>query len=222
MQEKTIGELLKFDGLAEAERITGKSYKEDELTKGIGLAAVMANNMRTTEALKQTNDTHFGMTAVEFIAMLGEIGFQEVYRQPFTSSGGDQMFYMFWHADGILLKWDTYGPVINSGNFYYAWKPKPEVFEQSFWDFTSSGGFREDHVWVGNHDCREGMRYNIQRLRDNGEFLNPWPESQYMQLNSSHEWYNGTDTGAASQERFDALPQEVRDCAIAPVYPKRR
>ena len=44
MEKTNLGEMLRFDGLKEAELITGKSYKEDQETERLGFANVRLNS----------------------------------------------------------------------------------------------------------------------------------------------------------------------------------
>lgn len=57
-----IGEILRYDALDTAERLTGKSYKEDEDTMGLGFLMHISHGERKAAALKATDDTHWGIS----------------------------------------------------------------------------------------------------------------------------------------------------------------
>lgn len=102
---------------------------------------------------------------------------------------------------------------------------KPEYY--TLWNFTSSGGLYypghynkdipndrtdpawKDVVWAGYHDAREGVGYNMRRLRDNGTFVQKWKKQPYMYLLG--HWEKDSDSKEVNKNRIERLPQWVQD-----------
>jgi len=173
-----IGELLRFDPLDAAERITGNSYKEDESTSALGMLMHMDHGQRKEDALKATGDTYFGISFEDALRVFESEGFAIVLDEPFNgTTWGDQpapaeRFVVMWNPLGILLHVETYGGNrINGGGMNYCIRFKDDGSRPA--GVTSSSKYVGDVV-VGHHDVREGFRYNLGRLRDAGTFISPW------------------------------------------------
>ncbi len=67
---KEILASLAVDPLAMAERITGKSYKDDESTSGLGMLLSLQHNRNKRDLLEFMGDTHYGISAKDTIAKL--------------------------------------------------------------------------------------------------------------------------------------------------------
>lgn len=233
ISDEIIEKALRFDPLAEAEKITGVSYKEDEATTALGFGFAMAHSKAKQQILSDAGDTHNGVTWADFKSLLALEGFEIVRTETFPYRDHDGTTDMpeqiiAWHPQGVLVvadEWMGYGdrqPTINSANMYYAWKPSSR---DNHWDFTSSGGFEtmddrkpwgdevpfEDLIWAGYHDIREGFRYKLRRLRDNGAFVTPWPKRSWLWL--LH--YNDTKVKDYDYQKINArkildLPKHVQ------------
>lgn len=208
--------LLKRDVVADAEKIVGKSWKESELVGFLSLAMVGEHSKEKKDALLANQDSWFGMPLADYLDVIHQEGFRQVLALPFVGEPRDkddllpqETFFMLFHSDGILLAFDTYHGNLNGGHFYYNWKPNNI---NTTHDFTSSGGFTKDlAAWIGDHDCREAIRYHIKQLRENGQFLNPWIKQPFLWLlhymDTKDENY---DYKAIVAERIAMLPANVR------------
>jgi hypothetical protein len=179
-----ISDLLKFDSLSEAEKITGTSYKENESVVGLGMLLQMGKSEKLNLLLNATDDTLFSNTVDEYIRKIESIGFQQVYYEPFvyTPDYGEQkpqnerMFTFFQYELGILLHFDTFGfDRVNSGNFYYNWSPIG-IYDTE--KCTRSGHYlfdkENDHVSVLSPDFKEKI---ILQLPPKPKWENqPWSE----------------------------------------------
>lgn len=234
---------LNYDGLAEAEKVTGKSYKEDEDTMALGFALSVLSNERKARELKMADDTHHGSPFPETLRVFADLGFEEVWSNTFIAKAnyaGDSdrqdVHKLLWREDGVLAHVESYsGFEVNSTNsakIYYNWRISDEIKEEGeYYRYTSSGHFhRESYdagefIYIGDHDVREGLRQKLGNLETYGSFVNPWKEQQFI-------WFlNYAQTREA--EKFSAyaektewyneinrkviseLPQNVRD-AIGP------
>jgi hypothetical protein len=54
--ENNLEKLLKYDSLAEAEKVTGKSYKDDKITAHLGFIGILQNNIKKENALLLLDD----------------------------------------------------------------------------------------------------------------------------------------------------------------------
>jgi len=59
MDSNLMDKILNFDGLSVAEKITGKSYKEDEKTSMLGFGLSLENNKLKDKMLKSISDSAF-------------------------------------------------------------------------------------------------------------------------------------------------------------------
>lgn len=209
-----IGSLLRFDPLAEAEKITGHDYKTDEDSGLLGFGIAIKHNERKAKALAATDDSHYGITFAGMTELMGRLGFEVVLTRAFTGRDGvGEKHLVLWHPDGILGTVESYqGDMLNIAEVYYNVRPHEEYLP---WSVTSSGQYR-DGVWIGDHDAREGIRFNLAALREHGDFVNPWVFRgwvwllNYTDTNGEYDDYKAINEAAIAQ-----LPEHVRS-AISP------
>ena len=194
---------LKTDPIDDFEKLTGKHYTENSDLENMALMAFHVDHANKKEKLLADNgDTVFSMSTDDYKRNIEEYGFKQVYHETF--SGRDNQpedFYIYWlERHSILLCFDSHYGKRNSGKFYYNWKPLVE----NRYEFTSSGGYKDD-VWIGDHDCREALRHNIDQLASNGEFLTQWVETGFLWLR-----HHGDPEGFDRTERAKHLPESIR------------
>jgi hypothetical protein len=216
--DATVADILKVDSLAVAEKITGKSYKEDEDTSKLGLALHLRNGQAKEAILKGTGDTWFSMTTEEYIGVIESFGFVKQYEEPLLNG---ETFYVYYREPSQVLVFNTYQGRRNGGNVYYAWQPYKCV---EYWPLISSGGFRghsgefEDNIWLGYHDCREGLIHNLTQLEKFGNFVEPWPEYPFRVLTQEMDYHHPENyreppiepVAAADCRRWHAMPEEIK------------
>lgn len=214
--------LLTFDPLSAAEEVTGHSYKNDEATGLIGMLIAMHHGEIKNQHLTELDDTVLSNDLDRYTRIITELGFEQVLDVPFDAPGWNdddpvrhEHLYIYARRDGLLLCFDTYDSVrVNGGKVYYCWKPNPDCER---WNCTSSGGMYEaedgTRYWAGDHDCREALRHNLQKLQDNGSFLPQWPIGNGIFLWLLHYQdtkQQGYDYKAINEERLALLPDWVR------------
>lgn len=205
---------LHFDALAEAEKITGKSYKEDHATMLLGMSLAMQNNEAVATELAAADDFHYNVTFVHAREILTELGFLLAYEETFngntsgtvTATGEpwynndhpSESYVVYYRPDGILATLESYGETINNAKIYYNWKPYEHDSDSR--KFVSSGGWVKDRGgygdWVleGYHDVRKGLRQILSNFDTNGDFVNPW-------LKAPHLWLlNYAEAGSLSKD----------------------
>jgi len=211
-----LRDLLAFDPLSTAERVTGKSYKADEGTMALGFSLAIDHNQRKSNALAASGDTHFSQTLAEAEKVYAAAGFAKVASWPFEGSGGiAEELAAWWHPDGLLLTVESYmGTRVNSAKVRYN-VSSPEPRPADFFRRTSSGSLTADDVWAGDHDVREGLIVAIEGLREVGAFLPVWVRQPFMWLLTYMDTkVEGYDYAAISTRRIADLPADVR-AAIA-------
>jgi len=169
-KNEEIRKALRFDGLHEAEKVTGKSYKTDKITEAIGFMNHINNVQIKQELLESIGDSTFSNTEENYLKIVKSIGFESVLIEPFINKEGiEERFHIMWNREhSILLKFDTFTwgddgswsegapPTnVNGGNFYYNWSQNSD----SKLHCTSSGGL------VGNGDGQKSYSYLF-----NGDF----------------------------------------------------
>ncbi len=232
MENSEIKKVLTTDSLRDAEVITGKSYKEDKTTESIGFMLHMENSQKKREMLESLGDTTFSNELHHYLGILGGFGFEVVLKEPFINEDKiTEHLFVLWHDEySILLTFDTHTwsnsdgsftknggtvppPSVNGGDFYYNIKFNADVKRH---DFTSSGGMRDNDIWVGNHDCREAVKFHISQMADNGTFQKQWVERPFLWLlHYMDRKVEGYDSDKNNAERIAKLPQRVID-AITP------
>lgn len=209
-----LDRLLRFDPLAEAETITGSSYKGDPDTRALGFMLLQQNGAIKQQLLEVRGDTTFNNQLDRYLEIVAKEGFREILRVPFTSRWNEQecLYVMYHDGDGILLTFDTYcGEKVNGGKFYYNIKMKPD---EPNWHVISSGHYcqvGDDYVWVGDHDCREALRHHIAQLRAHGEFIKEWIEQPFLWLLHHGDTKDDNyDHKEITAERIAMFPIEVQ------------
>lgn len=229
MRESTpLEKAMSTDPILEFEQISGKSYKDNTEEDNVAMMGyALARTSEKHELLKQANDTFHGMRVDDYVKNITEFGFVEVYSESFTEHhfGRDvtEWLRVFWNEKhGLLLYFDTYNGVINGGKCWYNWKPMTEGAYRS----TSSGSYYqsgEEWIWVGDHDCREALRFNIRNLLIGGPFIAQWrfqPRCMWIThwgetdslFGSYDHWHTETKHPATirTEERISKFPEAVR------------
>jgi len=216
-----IAEALSFDPLAEAERITGSSYKDDKSTAFLGMFLAMEQSSRKARLLQESNDTCNHNNLAQNVQVVESLGFQLLESGTFQSAGmGDEgqeeQWSIYWR-DGILLFLDSFRGNLNSGHAYFNYRLNPG--SRSLTGY--SGGFtltpEGDRVAYGSIDIREGLRHRLTTMEENGEFLSQWVERPFLWLlHHSDTKVPGYDHEAITKQRISLLSQDVQD-AVTPV-----
>lgn len=206
--------LLNADGLGEAEKLTGKSYKSDSDTLALGILAVQRNAGAAKKALAELGDTYHSMPFTEGLEIIEDLGFEKILVRAFLAYGKTEYQVLYWRKDGVLLKVDSYGGgekgTVNGLSIYYNIEFKDSA---EAWKVGASGHYhRESYdagrfVWVGNHSLVSGaLRYTLACLEEKGTFLPVWIEDVHPYLN-----HYGKDEQPSTAELFSRFPAEVQD-----------
>lgn len=180
-QDKNLLALLKTEGVTMAEKITGQDYKVNKSTKALGIYSHMWLGAIKDKALREVGDTCLSHSLSDYLGIIKDEGFETCLELLFKDDDKDETLFVFFNTSkGILLVFDTYRGRVNDGRFYYNWLPNSFNWHE-YHNFTSSGGF-DGGIWVGNHACREALRFNIRMLSEHGQFITPWVKRPFLWL----------------------------------------
>lgn len=201
--------LLSFDPLAEAEQVTGQSYKDDEVTKALGFIMALQHNDEKAVELGLRDDSYYNIAHDEYLRIVEDLGFTLVFTEAF---GPDEAYQVYWRR-GVLLTVESYGEALNSAKAYFNMEFREG---ESPWAYRLSGrvnGPAYDKgrtVWVGDFDAREGLRHQLARLEAAGTFLEPWVEQPFLWLLNYMETRGEYDHALITSMKLDRLPVEVQ------------
>ena len=216
-----IDDLLMFDPLETAEKLTGVRIDDgrgfDNPAIGLGFLLAQSHGRNKEAVLRGLNDTYHNMELPAYQQVVEKFGFKCVLTDRWRSSHDyDESFFIYAHADGLLLAFDTFaGKRVNGGNVYCNWRSLTD----DAYSCIGSGGWIEgpENGYVGavfdsHHDCREALIHNLNKMRNRGEFVRPWIKRPFLWLLHYDEpKKNGYDYNAINAERISRLPQWVQD-----------
>lgn len=240
--QQALKDLLARDALAEAERATGLSYKEDPFTQALGMAGHMDLSGRKRQAMKAVGDSHYGMGYVAFLSLATLEGFMEVHQHEFKNRDGrPEIYTVLWHPVGILLTAESFNgwsegrpPTVNTAEITFNAKMPVGTWLDRCSTFSIR--YDEKHLWTHAHrDVREGFRLALADLRSKVEFITPWEadwDTAWITMldRSEAEAVYGSDRGETFQEfnakmalkrrlnieRARTFPQDVQQAMNVP------
>jgi hypothetical protein len=207
--------MLDFDAFAAAEAITGKSYKDDEETKLLGMAMFMSHAKEQREELGLRDDTYYGIPFSTALAIYHDLGFVDGYDKTFVSptNGVTESHMVLVHPDGILMNIVSFGESLNSATMFYNW----ELSNKDAHIHVSSGHYNSEalsenrYLWIGSHDARAGIRHTLDVLRANGTFLNKWKEMPFIWLLNYADERNDKDYEKVNQQVLNSMSPDVQE-----------
>ena len=214
LEVTNLKDALSFCGVTAAENLTGKSYKEDAATEELGVALQISANMNLNKALVEADDTTYANEIGRYLRIVKEEGFKEILCIPFEgkpfNETVEEKYFIFWHEDGLLLSFETYrGTSVNSSHVYFNWLGNGEQWGPSV---GCSGGCTEEepHVFVGDFDGRVALRYNLNKMRQEGKFLSSWVKKPWLWLLNYMDTKGEYDHKAITNSRLAMLPLEIQ------------
>jgi len=165
-----LEEALKYDPLAEAEKMFGR---DTDLSKSFGLFAHIESNKRKSEMLEKRGDTKFSNTIESYLSIISDFGFEEIYKETLPKREDDShphrdIFYSFWHFElGILLCFDTFMGKVNGGTFHYNWFIP---YSMNHHQFCSNGNFQRHEG--GNILTHYDENMNLLEVKEKTENYN--------------------------------------------------
>jgi len=106
-----LQEALEYDAIAEAEKLMGESYKDNDAVTLLGMHLMHKQREKKDALLFLNQDTNATrQTIPEFFTILESMGFTKVLEVG--------ILHVFWKP-GLLLKLDTFYERVNSGSCYF-------------------------------------------------------------------------------------------------------
>jgi len=166
---------LNFDAIAVAKDLSKVLNLHGKDAGMLTLAIAMDASKRRSDLLSERNDTNYRLNFSGTVELLEENGFELCVTIPFVDPDGvheEQRIY--WHPELLtLLTMESYqGESLNSGTMYFCWKPnKPNASTPERASGTWKGYTTNNPCFQGSIDIREGLFYNIQKMKDQGSFV---------------------------------------------------
>jgi hypothetical protein len=221
---ESLNKLMNQDPLNLATEMTGLDL-DDKQTSGLGFLLMKKKSEAMRSALKELDDTCYDDQTENYLRIVNEIGFSNIYEESFSKDGRTEKFFMFWNDRGLLLTLDTYRESsINSAKLYYNWRPSAETRKNKGY-YENLGSYSipkicpmDDWVYSGCLDVREALCFKIQQLSQNGKFLSPWMQQPFLWLLNYSEENLKRPYSLVNEEKLKAIPQKIRDLLGPPLY----
>ena len=216
--DEVVDAALQHDSIAASEVVIGKHYKEFDEDENRGMLGLfLRDNGAKRRILRSRDDTYYGISLADYERIIVDIGFQLATTGDFdsyhetTPENVHRETWKLWFEPrrAILLFYDTFLGNLKGGKYYYNWKPVEDISWLDRCGCTSSGHTTKDGIWIGDHDCREAIRRNIERMEQFGEFVTPWVERQFHRL--CHHMDHRHDKSESFQECTARYKQLTED-----------
>lgn len=125
MESTIVSDILNLDPLLTAEKLTGKSYKEDKETTFLGMYINQMKNKVVAGIRQAEKDTYYRIGWDELKKLIVERGFAIDYQKRFTDSDGRNPEEIIAHRGFVLLHatsfmWTHSGEeTLNGGHVYF-------------------------------------------------------------------------------------------------------
>lgn len=237
-KDKQIEAHLNFDSLDAAEKMTGKSYKDDEETSKLGLFIQMQHSQQKKKLLQSTSDLYYGCPFKDAIILALDLGFTPIWNKVYDYQGqyDEEMrteeFVIMYHPNGYLASFSSYSgfgekePSLNTANMVF------QIESQSYFHWcrdndTSLSSSRKPLLIEGDPDklvhhlfdmdIREGFKHKFEKLEAMKLVMPEWTVSDRLYLLVPYLEYDKNqcnDFGAIDwdkrmQEKIDAFPKEI-------------
>lgn len=206
-----IEEALNYDPLLEAEKLTGKDYKECLATTALGFDLMRKHADKKEALLFLNQDTSLGKNLSQQLEVLYGMGFKLAASGPVGDS--EDRWRMLWRP-GILVFFDSYyrDDSINSGKAYFYYHGPRKYLNRCSSVFAEARD--GENVWEASLDIREGFRHTIESLEQHGKFITPWPRqhSSLWLLHYEEDKDPSMTSGTSGRRstRLQLLPESVR------------
>lgn len=128
-------------------------------------------------------------------------------RADVTSSGGYNGFY--WKSDFSEEQPFIAEPIWEDGVSWEDYNLLNKEWRQKSDIFVSDNNLKA--LWVGDHDGREALKFNINNLAKNGEFVKNWKKRPFLWLLHHGDKKTG-NYQEINQERINRFPDYVKNC----------
>ena len=178
----STAELLRVDTLAEAEKFTGESYKDSEVTSALGFVILQVVGKLKEERMSETKDTAWGCSLEDYLEVVGLLGFELAYEEEVEFDSGykeskrkEKLLVFAERSRGIVLVIETYRLTEVNGATIH-WQGRGV----RIWGGGSCPHKvgEDDYEYTYSKDVREGLRSTINESdnTDGAEFITEWKD----------------------------------------------
>ncbi len=207
---------LEKDVLADNEKKFGKNHYSEfnQLENAISMLDFMDHNEKKRSYYKSINDTYWGIKWNDFLQIMIDNGFEVVLEDEFPNHQQNnrlEKFIILAHkGKGLLVKAESYGDCINSGDCYGQATQKDHF--NKWFPISCSGGYDENGVISWHKDIREGLLLNLQTIEQDMTLLSKWtnPDVFLYLVDFSQTKVEGYNYKEITNERLSRCPQWVR------------
>ena len=225
-----IDELLRYDPIAEAEKITRKGHWSNFSDEDNMLALLL--NMKHVEnkekVLKGNKDTYFSVSWNYLIEVLFDNGFKigtewefidDQYNEAHKEKAG-----IYYREDGVVVFAESYGDgtSVNSGKCFYELEMKDDVDKREFFSLIHTGSRYEENKLENQLDIREGLIYELNKAATYGNFIKTWTNRNHLWILDYMESHKRIDHNAkyevwnkqyreVTNEHISKCPKELQD-----------
>jgi hypothetical protein len=181
-----VKDLLHKDSLGETEKMLGNKHwsKFNAKEEMLALSRHFVDSEIKRDALKEINDTHFGLTWSEFKKLIRLNGFVEGYSYDIKHDKEIDEAIIYYHPKGLVIWATSYfnKSSVNGGTCYGEIKTGKDISSTDFYKWRSTGGMvsetKDHYVFTTSFDVREGLFTRISELEKCGEFLKKWTDKK--------------------------------------------
>lgn len=180
MRDERLEELIKFDPIAEAERMAGKNhwseFNENEMLHALQLQ--MAHSRCMKNEMVKRSDTYPLMTWKYLCNLMDENGFMVATKWNFTNyrCNYDEEARI-WYKPGILIFAESYSSTdVNGGSCYYELEGNADASDNDLFSLIQTGSFHNPKRNILNTKINidEGLFYKLNKAKSLGKFLTTW------------------------------------------------
>ena len=225
-----IEELLRYDAIAEAEKISGKGHWSNfsESDQALSLLLHMQHSNNKEKALRSNKDTYFSMSWNYLMEVLAENGFKVGTEWTFVDDQWEitttEKAGIYYRGDGVVVFAESHsnGSRVNSGSCYYELEQKEEVSDRDFWNLIHTGGLYDGNKLENKLDIREGLIHELNKAAKCGTFIKKWSNRNHLWIldymeskrrishDTPYEVWN-KQYKEVTREHIEKCPNELRE-----------
>lgn len=225
-----IDKILRYDPIAEAEKITGKghwsNFSEDDNMLALLMNIQHAN--RKEDILKSSKDTYFSMSWDYLIDILQknefELGTEWSFVDDQWGKINNEKAAIYYREDGVVVYAESYnnGTSVNSGKCYYELELKEDVNKNEVFCLIHTGCWYDENKIENELDIREGLIHELNKAARYGNFIRKWENRNHLWIldymesknkishNDKYEVWN-KQYQEITKEHISNCPKELQD-----------
>lgn len=225
----SVDRLLKYDPIAEAEKISGKGHWSNfsEQDNMFALLLNMQHAENKEKVLKGNKDTYFSMSWYYLMEVLSENGFKvgtewefidDQYNQTHKEKAG-----IYYREDGVVVFAESHNDCksVNGGKCFYELEMKEGVSDREFFHLLHTGCCYGENKLENQLDIREGLIHELNKAAMYGNFIKIWKNRRSLWILDYMESHKKIDHDAkyevwnkqykeVTMEHISKCPKELK------------